>query len=125
MILHEGPRGAVVHNHEMNLRPTIVRLASLAASIALASACAAQPPAAGAADTQKQIDALRAQVTAMQKDLDEIKTLLAPLRARQAPSADGAVLDLGTRPVKGAASARLTLDRADRLPVNLLRQVRP
>jgi type II secretory pathway component PulM len=92
----------------MNLHPTIVRLASLAASLALASACSAQPPAAGAADTQKQIDALRAQVTAMQKDLDEIKTLLAPLRARQ-EAADKLVLDLGTRPVKGAASARLTL----------------
>ena len=93
----------------MNLHPTIIRLASFAASLALASACSAQPPAAGAADTQKQIDALRAQVTAMQKDLDEIKTLLAPLRGRQAPSADSVVLDLGTRPVKGAASARLTL----------------
>ncbi len=93
----------------MNLHPTIIRLASFAASLALASACSAQPPAAGAADTQKQIDALRAQVTAMQKDLDEIKTLLAPLRGRQAPSADSLVLDLGTRPVKGAASARLTL----------------
>lgn len=93
----------------MNLRPTIVRLASLTASLALASACLAQPPASSAADTQKQIDALRAQVTAMQKDLDEIKTLLAPLRARQAPSADSAVLDLGNRPVKGAASARLML----------------
>ena len=99
----------MVHNHEMNLRPTIVRLATVAASIALASACSAQPPAATAADTQTQIDALRAQVTAMQKDLDEIKTLLAPLRARQAPSAGSVVLDLGTRPVKGAASARLTL----------------
>ena len=90
----------------MNSRPITVRMASLAAAMALATACSAQPPAA---DTQKQIDALRAQVSAMQKDLDEIKTLLAPLRARQAPSANSVVLDLGTRPVKGAASARLTL----------------
>jgi type II secretory pathway component PulM len=93
----------------MNLRPTIAGLAALAASLALATACSAQPPPAGAADMQKQIDALRAQATAMQKDLDEIKTLLAPLRARQTPSADSVVLDLGTRPVKGAASARLML----------------
>jgi len=93
----------------MLLQPTIVRLASFAASLALASACSAQPPTSSAADTQKQIDALRVQVTAMQRDLDEIKALLAPLRARQAQSANSVVLDLGARPVKGAASARLML----------------
>jgi protein-disulfide isomerase len=90
----------------MTNRPLAVRLAALGASIALASACSAQPPAA---DTQKQIDALRAQVTAMQKDLEEIKTLLAPLRARQGQPQDAPTIDLGTRPVKGAASAKLTL----------------
>jgi type II secretory pathway component PulM len=72
----------------MNLHPTPVRLAFFAVSIAMATACSAQPPAAGAADTQKQIDALRAQVSAMQKDLDEIKALLAPsARARRRPTA--------------------------------------
>jgi hypothetical protein len=92
----------------MHIRPLSVALGILLACVALAPACSAQPPTTGA-DTQKQIDALRVQVNAMQKDLDEIKALLAPLRARQAPSADGIVLDLGTRPVKGTASARLTL----------------
>ncbi len=47
----------------------------------------------------------------MQKDLDEIKALLAPLRARQqGPQLrPGALIDLGDRPVKGMASAKLTI----------------
>jgi hypothetical protein len=95
-----------LYRHGMNLRPLTVTLASFAASVALASACLAQPPSA---DTQKQVDALRTQVTAMRKDLDEIKALLAPLRDRQAASSDGPAIDLGTRPVQGAASAKLML----------------
>jgi hypothetical protein len=93
----------------MNLRPLTVRLALVAASVALASACSAQPPAAGAADTQKQIDALRTQVNAMQKDLDEIKALLAPLRERQAAASNGPAIELGNRPVQGSPTARLML----------------
>jgi hypothetical protein len=70
-------------------------------------AFAQQPPAAGG-DLQKQVDALHSQVQTMQKDLDEIKALLAPLR-RQAPAIpDDLVIDLGNRPVKGSASAKLT-----------------
>jgi protein-disulfide isomerase len=90
----------------MTLRSLCVALATLAASVALAGACSAQPPAS---DTQKQIDALRAQVTAMQKDLDEIKTLLAPLRAQQAQGQTPPLVDLGNRPFRGAAAAKLTL----------------
>jgi protein-disulfide isomerase len=90
----------------MNNRPLRVALAFLLASVALTPGCSAQPPAA---DTQKQIDALRAQVSAMQKDLDEIKALLAPLRGRQAPNPDNLRLDLGDRPVKGAPGAKVTL----------------
>ena len=72
------------------------------------AACQQQAPAGG--DLQKQVDQLRQQVGAMQKDLDEIKALLAPLRARQAPAPPGnATLDLGTRPVRGAATAKVTL----------------
>jgi hypothetical protein len=93
----------------MSFRRLTPVLLFVAATIAQAGACAAQPPAAGAADTQTQIDTLRAQVNAMQKDLDEVKSLLAQLRTRQAQSAEPPLLDLGTRPVKGAASARLTL----------------
>jgi hypothetical protein len=89
----------------MDIRSLRVALAFLLASGAVAT-CAAQPPPA---DYQKQLDALRAQVTAMQKDLDEIKALLAPLRARQPPPPGSVSLDLGTRPVRGSQSARLTL----------------
>jgi hypothetical protein len=68
----------------------------------------AQQAAAGG-ELQAQVDALRRQVQAMQKDLDEIKALLAPLRARQAPTVPAnLVIDLGDRPVKGGPGAKLT-----------------
>jgi protein-disulfide isomerase len=92
----------------MHIRPLSVAVGFFLSCV-LANACSAQPPAATAADTQKQLDALRTQVNAMQKDLDEIKALLAPLRARQAPPPGSAVLDLGSRPVRGEPTAKLTL----------------
>ena len=93
----------------MHVRTPSVALGFFVACVALAHPCCAQAPAGAAAatDTQKQLDALRVQVNAMQKDLDEIKALLAPLRARQAPTS--VVLDLGNRPVKGGPAAKLTL----------------
>jgi protein-disulfide isomerase len=93
----------------MPIRPFNVAFAVLSVSVALAAACSAQPPAAAAADTQKQVDALRTQVNAMQKDLDEIKALLAPLRERQARSPMNNLFDLGDRPVRGFAGAKVTL----------------
>jgi hypothetical protein len=76
-------------------------------------ACAQQPalpqqaaPAGG--DLQKQVDALRGQVQAMQKDLDEIKALLAPLRRQQPTIPADLVIDLGHRPIKGDPAAKLT-----------------
>jgi hypothetical protein len=93
----------------MAIRPSGVIVGFLVAFAAAVQACSAQPPAASSADLQKQVDALRLQVGAMQKDLDEIKALLAPLRPRQAPSPGSIVLDLGGRPTKGAQTARLTL----------------
>jgi hypothetical protein len=92
----------------MSSRSFSVVLGLLLFGVALAQPCRAQTAPAGA-DVQKQVDALRAQVNAMQKDLDEIKTLLAPLRERMAPSPANVLLDLGSRPVKGAQAARLTL----------------
>ena len=67
----------------------------------------AQQAATNSGDLQKQFDALRAQVQAMQKDLDEIKALLAPLRRPSPPV--NLTLDLGTRPMKGAPAAKVTL----------------
>lgn len=88
------------------------RLKELAAGMALAfvasavPACAQAPPP-GTGETQKQLEALRSQVNAMQKDLDEIKEVLAPLLQRRAPLP--APIDLGRRPMKGSPSASVTL----------------
>jgi protein-disulfide isomerase len=87
-----------------------VLLGFFLASVAWTHAACQQPPAQPAGDLQQQVTALRQQVSAMQKDLDEIKALLAPLRERQAPRVPtNATLDLGNRPVKGAPSAKVTL----------------
>ncbi len=88
--------------------PSRTALAVLLFAATASAPCSAQQPRT-TEDLQKQVDALKAQVGVMQKDLDEIKALLAPLRARQGPKPDDIKLDLGTRPVKGSASARLIL----------------
>jgi len=94
----------------MKRGPINVVLGALLACVAWSHAACQQPPAQPAGDLQQQVTALRQQVSAMQKDLDEIKALLAPLRARQSPPVPAdASLDLGSRPIKGAPSARLTL----------------
>jgi len=82
--------------------------ALLLASLVCSAPCAAQqPPVSG--DLQKQVEALKAQVEAMQKDLDEIKELLAPLRAQMPPKPETIALDLGDRPTRGDPSARLVM----------------
>lgn len=90
-----------------------IRKASIGLGVLLACAAWAQPAWAQQQtttdDLQKQIEALKAQMKAVQKDLDEIKALLAPLRVQQPPPPENVALDLGTRPVKGEPSAKLTL----------------
>ncbi|MFB3854016.1 MAG: hypothetical protein ACE148_09370 [Vicinamibacterales bacterium] len=85
------------------------RLAMLLASLVWSAPCAAQQPPPGSGDLQKQIEALKAQVEAMRKDLDEIKDLLAPLRAQMPPRPETIALDLGDRPTRGDPAARLVL----------------
>jgi len=58
-------------------------------------------------DLRKEIQALRESVEAMQKDLQEIKSLLT--RPAPRPSAIGAVVDYGSSPVRGAPDAKVTL----------------
>jgi protein-disulfide isomerase len=91
------------------MKPSVAFSITVFTTLILASTtCRAQQ--ASPADLQKQIDALKAQVGTLQKDLDEIKALLAPLRnAVQPPTPQNLTLTLGTRPVKGAAAARLVL----------------
>ena len=58
-------------------------------------------------ELRKQIEALTATVKAMQKDLQEIKTLL---QGRAAPApAPSVVLDLAGRPAQGQNTAKLLL----------------
>ncbi len=83
-------------------------IAFLLATLAASATCRGQQPATPA-DLQKQLDALKAQVSSMQKDLDEIKALLTPLRSANQPPRPDMTVNLGGRPVKGDASARLVL----------------
>jgi hypothetical protein len=93
----------------MNVRYLGVALGLGLACVGTGYLARAQQPAPPA-EWQKPFDALRQQVQAMQKDLDEIKALLAPLRARQSPTPPAdLVIDLGNRPVRGGRLARLTL----------------
>ena len=59
-------------------------------------------------DLKKQLDALSESVKAMQKDVQDIKKMLAA-RSSAAPSGVDVVLDLGGNPTKGSAGAALTL----------------
>jgi protein-disulfide isomerase len=58
-------------------------------------------------DLRKDMEALQESLKAIQRDLQEIKGMLA--RQVPAPSGVGAVIDFGTRPVKGESTAKLTL----------------
>jgi len=58
-------------------------------------------------DLKKQVEALNQNMNAMQKDLQEIKAMLQS-RVRVTPP-QSVVMDLGKRPVKGEADAKLTL----------------
>ena len=71
-------------------------------------------------DLKKQVETLNQNMNAMQKDLQEIKAMLQN-RVRATPPPQSVVMDLGKRPVKGEADAKLTL--VSRLPMPLLRSV--
>ena len=58
-------------------------------------------------DLKQEIDALRTMLQAIQKDLQEVKGMLA--RQAPPPSGVGTVIDLGDAPVKGERTAKLTL----------------
>lgn len=91
----------------MNLRWLTVALGLILAG-APARPASAQPSPSPAGPSHGEFAALREQVNAMQKDLDEIKALLAPLRERQPSLPANLVLDLGNRPVRGEPTAKLT-----------------
>lgn len=80
-------------------------LAGLVLTFALAVPGAAQQ--ASTDDLKQEIDSLRTMLQAIQKDLQEMKAMLA--RQAPSPSGVGTVIDLGSAPVKGEKTAELTL----------------
>jgi len=80
-------------------------LAGMALTFVLAA-----PGHAGETSTdelKQEIDALKTMLQSIQKDLQEVKGMLA--RQVPPPSGVGAVIDLGGAPVKGEKTAKLTL----------------
>ena len=58
-------------------------------------------------DLKKEIESLRTMLQGMQKDLQELKGMMA--RQAPPPSGVGAVIDFGNSPIKGERTAKLTL----------------
>jgi len=89
----------------MTTRPLGLLLGSALIGLLAAGPARAQEPTT--AELKKDIEALKESLKAIQKDLQDIKTLLQP---RQAPAPpQNVVLDLGTNPAKGERTAKLTL----------------
>jgi len=80
-------------------------LAALLLGGVLAGTAAAQQTSTD--DLKKQIEELRETLKAVQKDLQEIKGMLA--RQVPPPSGIGVVIDYGNSPSKGERTAKLTL----------------
>jgi protein-disulfide isomerase len=76
------------------------------AAVALSGTALARPQTPPD-DLSKEIQSLQESLKAIQKDLQEIKGMLA--RQAPPPSGIGAVIDFGKRPVKGESTAKLTL----------------
>jgi hypothetical protein len=72
---------------------------------ALAGPARAQEPSTG--DLQREIQALQESLKGIQKDLQDIKAMLA--RQGPPPSGVGVVIDYGSSPSKGERTAKLTL----------------
>jgi protein-disulfide isomerase len=91
-----------------------MKLWKLSLSLGLVLACILSVPPASAQqpptdDLKKDIEALKDGQKAMQKDLEEIKTLLKSRPAGPPPPLQNVVLDLGKNPFKGERTAKLTL----------------
>jgi protein-disulfide isomerase len=89
----------------MKLSQVWARLLGLSLAIALAVPASAQQ--ATTDDLKKEIDSLRTMLQAIQKDLQELKGMMA--RQAPPPSGIGAVIDYGNSPTKGERTAKLTL----------------
>jgi protein-disulfide isomerase len=87
----------------------------LSLSLGLVLTCILSVPSASAQQPQptdelkKDIEALKDGQKAIQKDLEEIKTLIKSRPAGPAPPPQNVVIDLGKNPFKGERTAKLTL----------------
>jgi hypothetical protein len=81
--------------------------------LGLALTCILSPPASAQQQStdelKKEIEVLKEGQKAIQKDLEEIKTLLKSRPAGPSPPPQNVVLDLGKNPFKGERTAKLTL----------------
>jgi hypothetical protein len=80
-------------------------LLGLSLAIVLAVPAAAQQ--ATTDDLKKEIDSLRTMLQGIQKDIQELKGMLA--RQAPPPSGIGAVIDYGSSPSRGERTAKLTV----------------
>lgn len=80
-------------------------LVGLSLAIALAVPAGAQQ--ATTDDLKKEIESLRTILQAIQKDLQDLKGMMA--RQAPPPSGIGAVIDYGNSPLKGERTAKLTV----------------
>jgi len=85
----------------------VARCSLLALGLGVAASSAAAPQQPPTEDLRKEIQALQESLKAIQKDLQEIKGMLA--RQAPPPSGIGAVIETGNSPSKGARTANLTL----------------
>ena len=76
-------------------------------SLAIALAVPGAAQQATPDDLKKEIDSLRTMLQSIQKDLQELKSMMA--RQAPPPSGIGAVIDYGSSPLKGERTAKLTL----------------
>ena len=89
----------------MKPTPERVSFAVFLIGLALAAAAAAQEPTTS--ELKKDIQRLQESIQGTQKDLQEIKGMLA--RPAPRPSGIGAVIDYGQSPTKGERTAKLTV----------------
>jgi protein-disulfide isomerase len=98
----EQPKGG---GPAMNQQLRRVCLGAVAAGVIIAGPVAAQQTSTD--ELKKDIQALQESLKAIQKELQEIKGMLA--RATPPLSGIGAVIDYGSGPTKGERTAKLTL----------------
>ena len=90
------------------MKPCRLRLWLGAAVIGMLSAQSAWAQQQSTDELRKELEAVKESLKAIQKDIQEIKTLLQTRPPGTAPP-QNVILDLGSNPFKGERTAKLTL----------------